>query len=173
MTAPVYIVDLFENIVKSMDLQVNYLYGHPIEVNETLVNLSKISTNPERFPLIHLITDFDEIKGKRFGVDADVSLHVLISGLTKKEYSANERMERVFKPLLIPIYLEFLNKIARSKYFTESTKELIEHTKTNRLMWGKAGVQGYEGLIFTDVLDCIEITDLKLTVKNNICNGNN
>lgn len=173
MTDPVYIVDLFDSIVKSMDVPVNYQFGHPIEINETLVNLSKISTNPERFPLICLLTDINEAKGERFGIDSEVSLHIIIAQLTDKNYTALERMENNFKPTLYPIYTELLTKIARSKYFTQSTPELIQHTKTDRLMWGKVGVNGNEGLIFTDALDCIELTDIKLTIKNNKCYGSN
>lgn len=173
MIEPVYIVDLFDSIVRSMDIEVNYQFGHPVEINETLVNLSKITTNPERFPLICLLTDINETKGERFGIDSEVSLHLIIAQLTAKNYTAAERMENNFKPTLYPIYSELLTKIARSKYFVESTPELIKHTKTDRLMWGKVGVNGSEGLIFTDALDCIELTDLKLTVKTQKCYDSN
>lgn len=75
-------------------------------------------------------------------------------------------MTNIFKPTLYPIYIELINQIARSKYFKESTPELIKHTKTDRLFWGKTGIMGNEGLIFTDLLDVIEITNLQLSVKS-------
>ena len=45
----------------------------------------------------------------------------------------------------------------------------IEHTKIDRLFWGKEGLYANEGNIFEDFLDCIEIRDLELNVYSKIC----
>lgn len=172
MNDPIYIVDYFDTIVTAVGTELSltflgYQYGHPVEINEHLVRISKSrSVTPDRFPLVCLLTDFAEERGEVFGIDSTVNLHLLIADLTRKSYTAEERMTNIFKPTLYPIYIELINQIARSKYFKESTPELIKHTKTDRLFWGKTGIMGNEGLIFTDLLDVIEITNLQLSVKS-------
>jgi hypothetical protein len=174
MNKPVYIVDLFQTIVNStstaLDMQIGYEFGHPYEINETLVSLSKSPvTQAGKFPLVALFTDIKEKKGQKFGTYANASLHIVIAEQTQQNLKSSERMEQVFKPTLQPIYDELINQIARSKYFSESTAELILHDKTDRLYWGKSGIMGNAGLIFTDLLDCIEIENLVLNVKTQNC----
>jgi len=174
MSNPVYIVDLFENIVSNVataiSSYVGYEYGHPVEINETLVALSKNTSNPtNRFPLVCLFTDITEHKGIGYGNDSEVSLQLLIAQLTQKNLSSRQRMAVNFKPTLIPIYNELINQIVKSRYFRQSSAETIKHDKTNRLFWGKTGIYGNNGLIFTDLLDCIEIKNLVITVKQQNC----
>lgn len=171
---PVYIVDLFQAIVNStstaLDLAVKYGYGPVGEIEETLVSMSKDPVVAAgKFPIVMLITDIDESKGLKFGVESKVSIHLLIATQTEKNLTAKERMEQNFKPTLYPIYAEFINQIARSKFFQESSPEVIQHTKTDRLAWGKYGITGNGKTVFTDLLDCIEIKNLVLNVKTQIC----
>lgn len=174
MSEPIYIVDYFEDIVNqvstSLGVTVGYQYGHPKEINETLVALSKSPVSGgSAFPMVALFTDIEEKKGEDFNYDSKVSLHILIAEQTRTEYNSAERMEKTFKPVLYPIYTALIEKIAASKYFFEASVKAIPHSKTDRLHWGKSGIYGNEGLIFTENLDCIEIQNLSLTVKHRNC----
>ena len=163
---PVYIVDLFDTIVSKVGCK--YIYGHPLEINEQLVLMSK-SASVTAFPIIALLMDFPGDKGSELGTYADVDLHFLIAQQTLQNLTAPERYAQTFKPTLYPLYLKFLEQIAKSKKFRETLADLIRHTKIDRVYWGKEGIHGNSGLIFTDRLDVIEIKNLKLRVKPQIC----
>ena len=96
-------------------------------------------------------------------------LNFIIAMLTFREFKAAERYAQSFNPFLIPIYELFLNKIAKSGYFRETEPSRIVHTKYDRLYWGRSGLYGNEGNIFNDYIDCIELTDLTLTLKPKNC----
>ena len=171
---PVYIVDLFQIIVNStstaLDRVISYDFGPVGEIEETLVSMLKDPVSAAgKFPIVMLITDIDENKGLKLGIESKVSLHLLIATQTEKNLTAKERMYQNFKPTLYPIYSEFINQIARSKFFQESASEVIQHIKTDRLAWGKYGITSNGKTVFTDLLDCIEIKNLNLNVKAQIC----
>lgn len=179
----IYVVDEIASVVEktSQKLQsvlgkeVNYLYGHPLEiVNQlTLMTQSK-NQGVKKYPLIGLFQDFREIKGERHGIESKVNLHLIIANGTQPNYTAPERYQHNFKPVLYPIYEEFLNQLFRHRQFTFPERERISHTKIDRLYWGKEGLYGNAGNIFNDYLDCIEIQNLQLLVKTKTCltNGN-
>ena len=62
---PVYIVDLFDTIVSKVGCK--YIYGHPLEINEQLVLMSK-SASVTAFPIIALLMDFPEDKGSELEI---------------------------------------------------------------------------------------------------------
>lgn len=170
-----YIVDLFDDLAgetaRLSGINLHFEYGHPMEIVE---QIQKMRAKPSlrRFPLLALLMDFDETKGERPDIQSTVSLNLIIATLTKPESTARQRYAETFKPKLYPIYEGLIDAIKRSGYFL-IVNELIPHTKTDHVMWGKAGLYGNTEKTFNDFIDAIEINNLKLQIKNNICYGNN
>jgi len=171
MTDSKYLVDVFEEIVCDVraDYDTNnvlpyYLYGHPLDINNVLTQKAK---SPEfrykRYPLIALMQDFTETHDS-FAYFYTVSPKILILNYTEQNYNSKQRYENVFKNILYPIYDELIQNILDSNLIDVTVIEDLTHTKTDRLYWGKVGIQGSQGKIFNDFLDAIEIdfTELKV-----------
>jgi len=168
-TSHPYIVDIFTTIVANVSTElgytVNYLYGHPVEIISQLQEMSKGTNKANRFPVVCLFQDFDEKLGA--GQLTEVSLNIVIANLTDPKYVAPQRYAKNFKPYLYPIYDELLYQISNT--FSVADMSMIEHTKTDRLFWGKSALYGNEGNTFSDFLDAIELTNLKLTLNQEQC----
>ena len=179
----VYIVDVMREVVGRVSAKltpslialdsnitgVHYDHGHPLEIINTLADKDKSNTFTFRkYPLVALFQDFPESKGE-IGFDSEVTLHMIIARSTVNTYKAQERYEKNFKPFLYPIYQELLNQIWLSKPFNVKSAGQIQHTKIDRLYWGKEGLYKNEGNVFNDFIDCIEIKDLKLKVNLKNC----
>lgn len=176
MDRNIYIVDLFDEIVSKVSailtpsLQaldsnitgVHYDYGHPKEIIESLMQKDKSNTFMfQKYPLVALFQDFPERITNTVGAPNEVTLHLIIANSTKQTFKSNERYSRNFKPFLYPIYNELMKQISNSKHILNYGADNIQHTKIDRLFWGKEGLYGNEGNIFNDFLDIIEIRDLK------------
>jgi len=163
-----YIDDLIGDVVDSMRIDETpyYLYGHPLEVINTL---SEYEKHPKmkfkKYPLIILFQDFEETKGRHQAINADVSLNLVICTNTLAKYKSAERYELNFKPVLYPLYDLFLEKLERSGYFSGALGN-FQHVKIDRMYWGKNGLYSNEGNVFNDRLDAIEIRNLELSVLN-------
>ena len=178
------IVDEFRDIVEKASLKLtpvfkeldplitalHYDHGHPAEIIETLRQKDDTQTfRFDKYPLIALFQDFDEVVKPNSGIQSEVSLNLIIARPTLPEYKASERYEKNFRPFLYPAYDELLYQINKSKAFLTKGVSLIEHTKIDRLYWGRKGLFRNQGNIFNDWLDCIEIKNLKLKVNLKIC----
>jgi len=183
MKPPFVVVDVFGGIVSKVSEillptlrefddkieAVNYLYGHPIEIIETLGQRDKSSTFQfKKYPLVALFQDFPERHGNVIGLDSTVTLNIIIARATLATYKADERYTNNFKPVLYPIYQELLQQISLSKTFLNYGANSLGHTKYDRLYWGRDGLYKNDRNVFNDFLDCIEIKglQLKLNLKN-------
>lgn len=168
-----YVVDVIGSVVDLVEeqtgLTINYMYGHPLEVTESLQQMTATpSVSKTKFPLIALLTDFPERKGLD-GVYSEVTLNIIIATLTDRNYKAHQRYVNTFKPTLYPVYNEFVNKLYHCHDFELVAPERVEHVKYDRLYWGRTGLYGKEGNLFNDYIDAIEIDNLRLKLKNLIC----
>ncbi len=172
---PIYVVDEIASVVQAVDAalftslgkHIQYMHGHPLEI----VNLLKAkdeskSLKEKKYPLIALFQDFRENRDdyKTFGT---VSLSLIIANSTESNHTAVDRYIKNFKPILYPIYNEFLKQLSNHTQFVH--KPVFKHTKIDRVYWGKTGLYGVEGNIFQDHLDCIELQNLEITIKNKFC----
>lgn len=166
MSYPV-IVDLFATVIDSlsaeMDQRIYFHHGHMIEIANVVKQLSKDTDIGNRYPLIALKHDIKQ--QKRTGNGIEFTANLFIVTLSDPRYYAEDRKELIFKPILTPIYDEFIRQIARSGLFLEqSTNEVNENTQyTEHYFWGREQVMGNEANIFGDWVDCIEIESMKLT----------
>lgn len=170
----IVLVDIFEAIVQKVSDKIGYVayqHGHLLEIVNNLTEMTQTpDTSQLKYPLVALLQDFDEEKGKGEGTDSSVKLWLIIATLTDNSLKAPERYQQSFKPVLYPIYEELLKQIGKSGFFKETNPDLIKHIKTDRLFWGRNGLLGKQSNVFNDFIDCIEIRDLKLSVKqSNYC----
>lgn len=187
---PVFVADLFTKIIEKVSTNlltsikaaqaavtgvdstitgVHYLYGHKVDIKKKLQEKSQSQTFTfDKYPLIALFMDFAEDNPGNGKIK--VKLQFIIGYHTEVQYDIEDRYKYVFKPILYPIYLDFLNEIAKSLKFTVQNAENIVHTKVDRPLWGKEGTYGTAAYIFSDVLDAIEIKNLDLEVDLSFCN---
>ena len=146
--------------------KVFYQYGHPLEIVNTLTEMSKEqSISACKYPILALFTDISEDKtDPKFYCKVN-DLHLIIATLTDNTYLADQRIEQNFKPILHPIYDEFINQLSKNRNIEVDYTGSIPHISTDRLYWGRNGLFGNDSNIFNDYIDCIEITKLKLNIK--------
>lgn len=196
MTTPIYIVDLFQDIVTSMTptllptIQANesaalaidpeatikqsmiktihYDYGHVKELITKLSNLDKSDQlRFTKYPLVYLVQDFPEDRGDRPGIYADIIVSIVICHQTKDTAVIQDRMKNVFKPVLYPIYYALMSAIAVYPLFNVSDEGLIKHRKIDRAYWGKTSIGGNDANTLNDFVDAIDITNIKIPVLYN------
>lgn len=140
-----------------------YMFGHKLEVaRELLIKESNPDEQAKKYPLIILAMDTPE---ENFGKMIHYDLTIAIVDYTKPEYLTEERYTNVFKPILYPLYESFFVELRKSGLFCwPNIGRKPMHTKTDRPYWGvaynKAGVNVEK--VFSDPLDAIEITKLKI-----------
>lgn len=174
MTTPVYIVDVFRDLVQLVSSKlltklqetdplitgVNYDYGHYTDIRERL--LAKGKTNKQaKYPLVCLFEDH-KISHRKEGLTGITYLKLIILFSSKNDITREQREQNVFRPILYPIYFELLNQITVSGYFNVYDVTKIPHDQVNRPHWGDPGLYKNEGYLFGDVLDGIEIANLQL-----------
>lgn len=167
------IVDIIREVVALTSAMCNeydiqYIHGHPEEVIETLKTLSlSNTTSDKKYPLIALFQDFEEVRGN-LNYYSSINLNLIIAINTRKELKARERYEKNFNKYLLPIYFNFLKCLYNCGYFAIQNLNEIEHTKIDRLFWGRQPLM--QNVTFSDYIDAIEIKNLKLKVKY-LCNN--
>lgn len=181
---PVYVVDEIGTIVSAVSTRllsqlqvidsnitgVHYQFGHIEEIKETLAQKDQSEAFIyTKYPLVILVQDFSETMGAGLGIATTDNLHILIVTSTSGNYKAAERYAATFKPILYPIYLAFLDEIAKSGRVMTSSVNQLKHNKIDRVYWGKEAAQGNTKNIFNDRLDAIEITNLNLKFYQPVC----
>jgi hypothetical protein len=149
--------------------EVSFEHGHILEIIKTLSQ--KNASNEylyKRFPLIAMIQDTPINRGG-FGLNGEANLHLLILNSTDRNYVAEERKEKNFKPVLYQIYESLFKQISYSPYIFDHSISTMSHTQIDRYYWGKDGLAGMDGNIFNDWVDCIEIKNLKLKLSRKAC----
>ena len=171
-----YWVDVFEDIVDAVRADTDnpctdtdepfYMHGHPLEVINLLAKKDRSKTHKfNKYPLIALFQDFAETIGEDPKIQSTATLNIIIATQTSPDYTAAQRYDNTFKTILYPLYELLLKHIQQSGWFHNVSQGIYEHTKYDRLFWGRQGLQGNDGLIFMDHIDAIEITDLSLAMK--------
>jgi hypothetical protein len=118
-----------------------------------------------------IVLRLDIIENVR-GIMVDYQLNLAILSHTDKNYTSEERMEKVFKPVLYPLYEKFLKALYNSGLFgwDRRTLEVPSHTKIDRPYWGTQSATGNNlRNTFSDPLDAIEILNLRVTQNSRKC----
>ena len=139
-----------------------YRYGHKLDIaNRLLVANHDAVFKEQKYPLIALIMDFPEQVSDGM---AHYTLHVVLLHLTNANFTIEDRYEQVFRPVLYPLYLKFMEQLRKvGKFHWTGDQQFPPHTKIDRPYWGKVYDQGNAAYIFNDRLDALEITELKIS----------
>lgn len=162
-------VDIIGDIVEQVraewdnDSEPYYLYGHPLEIFNILAEKSKSeSFKYSKYPLIALYQDFEESVNITETIVENITIVIMTE--TSRTYKAPNRYTNTFTPTLQPLYELLIKYIKRSTYVSS---EDYQHTKIDRLYWGKSDEFGNSGNIGNDALDAIVISNLDLKMIDN------
>lgn len=167
-----YIVDMFEEIVDNVRanydpvslLEPYYDHGHPISImNKLTVKDGEKVYKFQKYPLIALIQDIQETHSSDLGITYSFSPRIVILSTTDKNYTEQERYTNVFKPILYPIYEEFIEQVHGYYHFVFESYPAYE--KYDRVYWGTSNIFGNEATMFNDYLDGIELIFDPINVK--------
>lgn len=171
--APLFIVDIIGEVVAAADAvlfptlgkHILYEYGRSIQILTELQKLNDgITTKNGKYPLFALFQDFPEDNSGSSGYYCTVRFpKISIATLTQSTDTPPKRYAQTFKPILYPIYEEFLRQLMRHKNIVGNDPAAISHIK-----WDRPGTQpegDKMGSNFNDYVDAIEIQNLQLTFK--------
>lgn len=143
---------------------VNYMYGPPKQIIDTLQTWNGTSKAGLRYPLVALFQPFAEDKGKTPGLDAVDNIRIIIARQSDPKWLTDYRYQVNFTPVLYPIYDELIRQL----YFDPRISTLqnkIVHTKTDWPFFD----DGKDTNPFGDWVDVIEIKNMKLNVRSTNC----
>jgi len=139
-----------------------YDYGHPIEIFKTLTAKDANDTfKYQKYPLIYFLMDFKE-KRDIYNVSVE-DLTIIIMTETLDTFNALNRYNNTFVPILHPLYELFLKQLYRSNYVQSDD---YNHTKIDKLYWGKEDYFGNMANIGNDFLDAVVIDGLNLNLTD-------
>lgn len=146
------------------DLQfsvLNYQYGYVEELNQTLEQWTKSDEfGSKKLPAVYIPQPFT-IDRNNVNFYGDITFDILLFASTEKDWKAAERIERVFEPILYPLYLQILEAIKQSIIF--DVQYFIPHKQTDFYYWEN------QDKYLTDKVDCLKMSDVKLRIKNKQC----
>ena len=181
-TPPVYIDDIIGEVVGAVSTSIleqlkenetSALGGTKIQqiryskssYNELLENLAQADGSSEerfnKYPLTHLVQDVVVDRGNEVGVYGTASLNIIFIHQTEQTYKIEQRDEKVFKPILWPMYYEFLAQLYNSGWVVFNDVGEYRHQVIKRAYWGNRKLKSSE-LILNDFVDAIEIRNLQL-----------
>lgn len=140
---------------------IQYQFGHLQDVRERLQAQTLADPTMRRYPLIWLIEDFDIDYGE-IGLNGVSDIRIMILHTTEKDYTRQQREDKVILPILIPIYNEFFVQLRAIGSFMQYGP--FRHTRIDRPHWGNPAEWGNKGYLFDEPLDGIEISDLDLQI---------
>lgn len=166
---PIYVVEEVAAVVAAVAARlatpVYYFFGHLREITTRFQELTNSTTDKDKmFPCVVLFTDIPVRQNQPPGTYGTASLNLIIANFTQQNYTAQQRLDNNFKPVLYPIKKEFFRQMERHLQFTYPNE--ISYTEIDRYYYG-ATVDSKNQ--FNDFIDCIEIQNLQVIIKNKTC----
>jgi hypothetical protein len=166
---PEYIlVDVLKEVVAAvrevLQLPVlNYQYGYVTELNTMLQQYA--ASTPEyqaqRFPLVWVRQPF-AIKRAWEGFYGTIDdLGIFIMQESEATLTAEERMNKTFKPVIYPIYRELMRQLNLHPAIVYSLSGR-RHTFIDRYWWGEI-----QEAVISDIVDCSELSQVEIQLHNN------
>lgn len=165
---PPLLIDVFQELVQKTSQKVygspdviDFQPGRPTQILtevQKITNAIKTETRGKRYPLFALFYDFPQDKGGGYPTSVTIP-KISIACLTNMTDPVLARYPKTFKPILYPIYEEFLRQLTRHKNIVGNDPAAFPHK-----LWERPGSQP-EGQTLNDYLDALEIMNLQLTIK--------
>lgn len=146
--------------------QINYEYGHYNDISSRILEYAKNRVNV--YPLVCLFEDF-AISHRKEGLDGISNLKIIILYKSRDTVTRQWREDNIFRPILYPIYQEFLQQLKLSGKFNIYDVTKIKHKQINRPHWGDPALYKNGGYLFNEILDGIELSDLELETFLKTC----
>lgn len=166
MDDSLYIVDIIGEVVAAVDAvlfpslnkHILYEYGRSSQILKEVIKLG--NNKDPKYPLFALFQDFPENTDTFYYCKVRFP-KILIANFTDNNWPNPKKYELNFKPVLYPIYNEFLKQLPRNKN--------IVGVDFTHLKWDRPGTQPaadpkLQGN-FSDFLDGIELQNLDVTFK--------
>jgi len=157
-------------IVDPMITGVHYQFGTVLEIIETLTQKSASNARFTKYPLVCLFVDIKEPIGN-VGGWADLKLNMAIVYGTLATFKAEERLEKNFKRVIMPIYHALLAELSLrgNAFLGIGEAELIKHTAVRHYYWGRSTIAGNDANKLGDFVDGLGIENLELKFYLNRC----
>lgn len=167
--SPVILVDVIQQVVQAADAvlfpklgkHLDYQPGRSTQIQTELQKITQAATvaaKAGKYPLVGLFQDIPEQRGDGYYATVKIP-KIIIAVLTVNTDPVLARYDKNFRPILYPIYMEFMRQLARHKNIIASDPNAIPHVKFDRPGNQPAGQN------MNDYLDAIEINNLELMLK--------
>ena len=138
------------------------MYGHMIEIVERLLSKNASpSIKWQKYPVVILVMDILEDR-RSIEEYSKADINIRIVHMTSPTYRAPSRYDEVIEPVLYPIYQDLMDAIAVSSHLTIPLSGLVEHSKEDKLFWGRESIGGNIANKNADFVDAIELTLFEL-----------
>jgi hypothetical protein len=170
------VVDIIGDVVSKTSAAVQqkhgfdvfYHYGHAKDIQELVLSYAQTEQfRKKRYPAVLLLQDFVERSNRSAGMERQVDLQLIIVAESGANYRPEIRYDKVFKPILYPIYEEFMRVINRSGGTFMIPYSGFPHDKIDRLRLTEALMGA--GVKFADFLDGIELRNLSISILKEQC----
>lgn len=160
-----------EALGATMIQQIRYSQSSFDELIETLAQAD--GSGEERYnkyPLIHLVQDITIERGQDVGIFGSAPLDIIFIHQTVNTYKIEDRNSKVFKPVLWPMYYEFMFQLSKSGwvYGTNSDTGEFRHRVTKRAFWGNRQLKGSKNIL-NDFVDALEVQNLQVKFNYTNC----
>lgn len=179
---PVYVIDILREVVAKTQtvllsnlqadnpnrsiVNINFVPGTPLEITDVLDVMGMQPTgDPKRFPLVGVFVPIREGKGRQIGIDGIEGIRMCIAMVSNHTDRTPDRYVKNFKPILYPIYYEFLNQLSLDKRIMNTGANSFKHTKIDWPYYNP----DQEKNAFNEYVDAIEIRDLELLINLKHC----
>jgi len=144
---------------KGFGYTVKFMYGHPREIDQRLTEITNDpNTAGEKFPIIMLFTDIT-IRKSVTGFYGSANLFFLIANFTQAQYTAMQRTDINFKPILHPIKKELIYQLSVYPLFT--VDEEITYEETDLYFYGSKVNDKNQ---FRDRIDAIQLSNVSINI---------
>jgi hypothetical protein len=154
----------------SLPKKVHFMSGNLLEISNRLTEMTN-SPNPlisnGKYPLVALFKDITEdiIQGDK-GLESTFDAKLGIFTLSTQTDRHDQRRDKNFIPILIPILEKMIDVISRSTQFGMPDIKSMRLKATNCYFYGSTLNNKNQ---FNDFVDAIEIERISLNIKNIIC----
>lgn len=142
-----------------------FTHGPRKEIIESLIAMGQNNTTSrKRYPLMAVVGNVPIAKGDPtcYG---EGTFNLVIATLSSATKKADIRFNEVYIPTLQPIYRHFLNALYDSGLFDLQDMERLSYEYVENFDYAKGRLH-IEGAVSPDIIDAIEIKNLKLKIKS-------